>query len=63
MLVFRDTDKKFEIRGDFLKMMTNKNFNVDLAKLPDKKMMFDFAKELYVDEKAAGKKVLEINHL
>ena len=30
-LVFRDTNKKFEQEGDLLRMMTNKNYNVDLA--------------------------------
>ena len=30
LLTFRNT-KKFEINGDLLKMITNKNFNVDLA--------------------------------
>ena len=52
ILTFRDTDKKFELEGDLLKMMTNKNYNVDLAKLPDKKLMFEFSKEMYFDEKA-----------
>ena len=31
VLTFRDTDKKCEIPGDILKMITNKNYNVDLA--------------------------------
>ena len=37
MLTFRDTDKEFERKGDLLKMITNKNYNVDLASLSDKK--------------------------
>ena len=52
----RDTGKKYELRGDLLKMITNKNYNVDLANLVDKKIMYDFAKEMYFDEKATGNK-------
>ena len=37
-------------------MITNKNYNVDLAKLSDKKLMYDFAKEMNFDLKAVGKK-------
>ena len=35
LLRIRDTDKELELQGDLLKMMTNKNHNVDLAKLKD----------------------------
>ena len=28
---FRDTNKQFELKGDLLKMITNKNYNVELA--------------------------------
>ena len=35
-LTFRDTKKKFRREGDFLKMINNKNYNVDHAKLLDK---------------------------
>ena len=30
-LTFRDTIEEFEVKGDFLKKITNKNSNVDLA--------------------------------
>ena len=46
MLTFRDTAREFEMKGDFLKKITNKNYNVDLASFSDKKLMFDFAKEM-----------------
>ena len=49
MITFRDTGKEFELKGDFLKMTTNKNYNVDLATLSDKKLMYDFAKEMHFD--------------
>ena len=37
-------------------MITNKNFNVDLASLSDKKLMYDFAKQMHFDKKAPGNK-------
>ena len=33
LLTFRDTGKEFELKGDLLKMITNKNYNVDFASL------------------------------
>ena len=51
LLTFLDTNKQFELKGDLLKMITNKNYNVDLASLADKKLMYDFAKEMHFDEK------------
>ena len=56
MLTFRDTNKQFELKGDLLEMITNSKFNVDLASLSDKKLMYDFAKEMHFDPKAPGKK-------
>ena len=57
MLAFRDTGKEFVLKGDrLLKMITNKNYNVDLAKLSDKKIKNDFAKEKNFDVKAKSKK-------
>ena len=37
-------------------MITNKNYNVDLANLSDKKLMYNYAKEMNFDLKAIGKK-------
>ena len=37
-------------------MITDKNYNVDLATLSDKKLMYDFAKEMNFDSKAQGNK-------
>ena len=56
LLTFRDTNKQFELKGDLLKMITNKNYNVDLASLSDKKLMYDFAKEMHFDERRVGNK-------
>ena len=46
LLTFRDTGKVFELKGDLLKMITNENYNVDLASLADKKLLYDLAKEM-----------------
>ena len=56
LLTFRDTNKQFELKGDLLKMITNKNYNIDLASLSDKKLMYDFAKEMHFDQKRVGNK-------
>ena len=56
MLTFRDTNKQFELKGDLLEMITNSKFNVDLASLSDKKLLYDFAKEMHFDLNALGNK-------
>ena len=56
MLTFRDTNKQFELKGDLVEMITNSKFNVDLASLTDKKLLYDFAKEMHFDPKASGNK-------
>ena len=37
-------------------MITNKNYNVDLANSQDRKLIYKFAKEMYFDENAWGNK-------
>ena len=56
LLNSRDTGKIFELKGDLLKMITNKYYNVDLANLSDKNLMHDFAKEMHFDLKSLGNK-------
>ena len=46
LLTFRDAGKIFEPKGDLLKMITNNNYNVDLANLSDAQLLYDFAKEM-----------------
>ena len=55
-LTFRDSGGIFELKGDLLEMITNSKYNVDLASLADKKLMYDFAKEMNFDMKAQGNK-------
>ena len=56
LLTFRDTGKDFELKGDFLKKITNRNYKVDLASLADKKLMYDFAEEMHFDITGVGNK-------
>ena len=56
LLTFRDSGRIIELKGELLKMITNKNYNGDLAKLSDKKLMYDFAKEMNFDVRAQGNK-------
>ena len=39
LLTFRETDQKFEIQGDLLKMIIYKNYDVELANLSNKKIL------------------------
>ena len=63
ILTFRDTGKEFELKGNILKMITNKNYNVDHASLSDKKLMYDFAKDMNFDLKAPGNKSTRVRTL
>ena len=55
ILTIRYTGKEFELKGHLLKMITNKNSNVDLASLSGKKLIHDFAMEKNFDLKAQGR--------
>ena len=56
LLTFRDSGKVFELKGELLKMITNKNYNVNHASLSDKKLMYNFAKEMNFDRSRIGNK-------
>ena len=56
ILTFRDTGREFELTGDLLEMITNSKYNVNLASLQNKKLLYDFAKEMNFDLNAVGKK-------
>ena len=63
LLTLRDTGKVFELQGDLLKLITNKKYSVDIASLWDKKILYDFAKEVNFDEKSSGNKSTRDNSL
>ena len=62
-LTFRVTDKRFDFQGDVLKIITNKIYTIDLAKLSDKKLMFKFAKKCVSMKELWVIKVIGINLL
>ena len=51
LLTSRDSGTLFELKGDFLKMITTKTYNVDLASLSDRKLMYELAREMNFDLK------------
>ena len=56
LLIFRDTGEVLELKEDLLKMITHKNYIVDLVSLAGKKLMYDFAKEIHFDVRSQGRK-------
>ena len=56
LLTFQDSGKVYETKGDLLEMITNKKYNVDLAKWSDRKLKYDFAQEMNFEIKAICKK-------
>ena len=56
LLTFRDSGKVFELKRELLNMITNKNYNVNHASLSDKKLMYNFAKEMNFDKSRVGNK-------
>ena len=61
LLTFRDTDRERELQGDLLKLITNKNYNVDFANSGDKYIMYDFEKKCTLMKKFELTKVLGKN--
>ena len=59
LLTFTDTGKVFQLKEDLLKVITCKNYKVDLASLSDKKLMHDFANEMNFVEKFYVRNPLE----
>ena len=55
MLTFRDTKKTFRLENDLLKVITNHKFNVDHSNPQDKKIIYEFAKEMNYDTKSTGR--------
>ena len=46
ILTFRDSNKVFKLDGDLLESMTNYDFNVDHSNQQDRKLIYEFAKEM-----------------
>ena len=52
MITFRDTNKSFRLEGDLLKLITNYKFNADHSSPQDKKVYYEFAKQMNYDTKS-----------
>ena len=52
---FRDRNKTFKLEGDLLKVITNYKFNVDHSNQQDRKIIYEFAKEMNYDAKSTGR--------
>ena len=55
MITFRDSKKTFRQEGDLLKVITNYKFNADHSSTQDKKLIYEFAKEMKYDTKSTGR--------
>ena len=63
MMVFRDSNKSFRLEGDLLKVITNYIFNVDNSSPQDKKLIYEFAKEMNYDTKSTGRPSVRHNSM
>ena len=55
MITFRDSNKSFKLEGDLLKLITNYKFNADHSSPQDRKLIYEFAKEMNYDTKSTGR--------
>ena len=61
MIIFRDSNKSFKLEGDLLKLITNYKFNANLSSPQDKKLIYEFAKEMNYDTKSIGRPSIRHN--
>ena len=55
MITFRDSNKSFKLEGDILKLITNYKFNANHSSPQDKKLIYEFVKEMNYDTKSPGR--------
>ena len=55
LLIFRDSNESFRLDGDLLKTITNYKFNVDHSNLQDRKLIYEFGKEMEFENKPKGR--------
>ena len=63
MITFRDSKKTFKLEGDLLKVITNYKFNVDHSNQQDRKIIYEFAKEMNYDTKSTGRPSVRHNSM
>ena len=55
MINFGDSNKSSRLEADLLKLITNYKFNADHSSPQDKKLFYEFAKEMNYDTKSTGR--------
>ena len=55
MLTFKDTERTFKLDGDLLEAITNYDFNVDHSNQQDRKLIYEFGREMKFDIKQKGR--------
>ena len=63
MITFRDSNKTFKLEGDLLKVITNHKFNVDHSNQQDRKIIYEFAKEMNYDTKSTRRPSVRHNSM
>ena len=63
MILFRDSNKSFKLEGDLLKLITIYKFNADHSSPQDKKLIYEFAKEMNYDTKSTGRPSIRHNSI
>ena len=63
MITFRGSKKTFKLEGDLLKVITNYKFNVDHSNQQDRKIIYEFSKEMNYDTKSTGRPSVRHNSL
>ena len=63
MLTFRDTKKVFKIEGDLYKVITEYKFNVDHSNQQDRKIIYQFGKEMKYKLKNKGRPSIRHNSM
>ena len=63
MIAFRDSNKTFRLEGDLLKLITNYRFIVDHSSPQDKKLIYEFAKEMKYDINSTGRPSVRHNSM
>ena len=63
MIIFRDSNKSFKLEGDLLKLITNFEFNANISSPQDKKLIYEFAKEMNYDTKSIGRPSIRHNSI
>ena len=56
LLTFRDSNRSFELERDLLETMTNYDFNVSNSHPQDRKLIYEFRKEMNFNNKQKGRK-------